>query len=103
MQTGLKYFGIKYPLDYSDNASTGKEKIVHTEGDVWGKLDNEQRVGIRFEMDNLFYSSDSLMGNYTSLGLNPYYMLESDDWRVRVGAHVDWQSGEDSGIDVSPE
>lgn len=103
LQTGLKYFGIKYPLDYSDNASTGKEKIVHTEGDVWGKLDNEQRVGIRFEMDNLFYSSDSLMGNYTSLGLNPYYMLESDDWRVRVGAHVDWQSGEDSGIDVSPD
>ena len=43
------------------------------------------------------------MGNYTSLGLNPYYMLESDDWRVRVGAHVDWQSGEDSGIDVSPD
>lgn len=103
LQTGLKYFGIKYPLDYSGNASTGKEKIVHTEGDVWGKLDNEQRVGIRFEMDNLFYSSDSLMGNYTSLGLNPYYMLESDDWRVRVGAHVDWQSGEDSGIDVSPD
>ena len=32
LQTGLKYFGIKYPLDYSDNASTGKEKIVHTEG-----------------------------------------------------------------------
>ena len=27
LQTGLKYFGIKYPLDYSGNASTGKEKI----------------------------------------------------------------------------
>ena len=40
LQTGLKYFGIKYPLDYSGNASTGKEKIVHTEGDVWGKLDH---------------------------------------------------------------
>lgn len=103
LQTGLDYFGRKYPLDYAGDASAGKEKIVHTEGDVWGKLDNEQRVGIRFEMDNLFYSSDSLMGNYTSLGLNPYYSLEGDDWRVRVGAHVDWQSGHDSGMDVAPD
>ena len=98
LQTGLKYFGIKYPLDYSGNASTGKEKIVHTEGDVWGKLDNEQRVGIRFEMDNLFYSSDSLMGNYTSLGLNPYYMLESDDWRGSFGVDIDRQSGGGMGL-----
>lgn len=103
VQTGLKYFGIKYPLDYSKDADGGKEKIVHTEGDVWGKLSEEQRVGIQFEMDNLFYSSDSLMGNYTSLCLNPYYALEGDDWRLRVGAHVDWQSGEDSGIDVAPD
>ncbi len=33
LQTGLKYFGIKYPLDYSGNASTGKEKIVHTKAE----------------------------------------------------------------------
>lgn len=103
LQTGLKYFGIKYPLDYSGNASAGKEKTVHTVGDVWGRLDDSQRVGIRFEMDNLFYSSDSLMDNYTSLCLNPYYMLEGDDWRVRAGAHVDWQSGNGSGIDVAPD
>lgn len=103
LQTGLNYFGIKYPSGDSDNASAGKEKMIHTEGDVWGRPGNEQRAGVRFEMDNLFYSSDSRMGNYTALGLNPYYMLESDDWRVRAGVHVDWQSGEDSGIDVSPD
>lgn len=103
IQTGLQYFGIKYPLDYSADEATGKEKIVHTSGDVWGKLNETQRIGIQFQMDNLMYSSDSLMNNYTSLCLNPYYMLESDDWRVRIGAHVDWQSGEDSGIDVAPD
>lgn len=51
-------------------------------------------------MDNLFYFLDSLMGNYILLGLNFYYMLESDDWWVCVGVYVDWQLGEDSGIDV---
>ena len=67
--------------------------VSYTHLDVY-----KRQVGIRFEMDNLFYSSDSLIGNYTSLGMNPYYMLESDDWRVRVGAHVDWQSGEDLSL-----
>lgn len=103
VQTGLQYFGIKYPVDYSYNAEGGKEKAVHTVGDVWGKLNEGQYVGIQFQMDNLFYSSDSLMNNYTSLCLNPYYTLENDDWRLRIGAHVDWQSGKDSGIDVAPD
>lgn len=103
LQTGFKYFGVKYPQKDVGEVPEDKEKMVHTEGDVWGKLNEEQRVGIRFEMDNLFYSSGSWMSDYTSLALNPYYMLESDDWRVRVGAHVDWQSGEDSGIDVAPD
>lgn len=103
LQTGLEYFGLKYPLGYADDESDGKEKIVHTVGDVWGKLNEEQRVGIQFEMDNLIYSSDKVMSNYTSLCLNPYYGLENDDWRLRIGAHVDWQSGNGSGIDVAPD
>lgn len=103
LQTGLQYFGIKYPLGYAAGESAGKEKIVHTTGDVWGKLNEQQQVGIRFQMDNLFYSSDSLMSNYTSLCFNPYYTLENDEWRLRIGAHIDWQSGEDSGIDVAPD
>lgn len=65
-----------------------------------GKLSDIQRVGIKFEMDNLFYS-DNLMKDYTSLGLNPYYAIDEDSWRLHLGAHVDWMTGNDSGIDVA--
>lgn len=59
-------------------------------------------MGIKFEMDNLFYSDD-LMKDYTSLGLNPYYAIDEDSWRLHLGAHVDWMTGNDSGIDVAPD
>lgn len=100
LQTGMQYFGIKHPLDYE---SDGKEKKIHTIGNIWKNLDGGQRFGIGFSMDNLSYSSDTLMSNYTSLGLNPYYVLENDDWHLRFGAHVDWQSGDDSGVDVASD
>lgn len=99
VETGFKYFGVKYPF-YNDEKVN--EKNFHIGGDVWGKISEEQRVGIKFEMDNLFYT-DSLMSNYTSLCLNPYYAIEEDSWRLRLGAHVDWQSGNGSGINVAPD
>lgn len=101
LQTGLKYFDIKYPTDRLESAGT--EKIIHTLGDVWGRLNEEQRIGVQFQMDNLIYAADSAMSNYTSLCLNPYYQWEGEDWKIRLGAHVDWQSGEHSGIDAAPD
>lgn len=98
VETGFKYFKQKYPA--LQEAST--EKMVHTEADVWGKINELQRVGIKMDMDNLFYSGGN-MKNYTSLCLNPYYMLDSDNWRIRLGAHVDWLTGEGNGIDVAPD
>lgn len=100
LQTGMQYFGIKHPLDYEND---GKENKIHTVGNIWKNLDGGQRFGIGFSMDNLSYSSDTLMSNYTSLGFNPYYVLENDDWRLRFGAHIDWQSGDDSGVDVASD
>ena len=41
--------------------------------------------------------------DYTSLGLNPYYAIDEDSWRLHLGAHVDWMTGNDSGIDVAPD
>ncbi|WP_455673001.1 TonB-dependent receptor [Phocaeicola sp.] len=103
VETGFEYFKQKYPTYITGNETAMTEKLVHTVGDVWGRLNEVQRVGIKFEMDNLFYSG-SRIDNYTSLCLNPYYAIDEDNWRLRLGAHVDWLTGgEDSGIDVAPD
>lgn len=103
VQTGARYFGVKYPLKYVKPTNFGKEAEIHTLGDVWGRLSGKRRLGIAFQMDNLMYSEDGLMNNRTSLCLNPYYVLEDDNWRVRLGIHVDWLSGDDSGVDMAPD
>lgn len=59
-------------------------------------MNEEQHVGIALGMDNLIY--DAEQADYTLLQLNPYYTLENDNIRLRVGAHVDWQSANGSGI-----
>lgn len=102
VETGFEYFKQKYPTIITGDEAAGSEKLIHTVGDVWGRLNEVQRVGIKFDMDNLFYSGSKL-GNYTSLGLNPYYAVDEDSWRLRLGAHVDWLTGEDSGIDIAPD
>lgn len=99
LQTGFQYFKQKYPAVTDENST---EKMVHTIGDVWGNLNEVQRVGIKFKMDNLFYSNN-LMKNYTSLELNPYYAINEDSWKLHIGAHVDWITGNESGIDVAPD
>ena len=103
VQTGIQYFGVKHPVMYAYPTDFGNETKIHTLGEVWGKLSGEQRVGIAFQMDNLMYSADSLMNNRTSLCLNPYYMLEGESWKIRLGAHVDLLSGDDNGVDVAPD
>ena len=98
-QIGYSYFDQKYSLDGFEQ---GRQSDFYINGDVYGKLNEYQRVGIKFDMDNISYSSDNFK-SYTSLCMNPYFSLNNDDWNIRIGAHVDWQSGNGGGIDFSPD
>ena len=97
IQTGLRSFSRKYDIPYMRH---GSENIFHTVGFIAGALNEEQRVGIALGMDNLIHDVEQT--DYTLLKLNPYYTLENDDVRLRVGAHVDWQSANGSGIKAAP-
>ena len=98
IQTGLRSFSRKYDIPYMRH---GSENIFHKVVFIAGALNEEQRVGIALGMDNLIHDVEQT--DYTLLKLNPYYTLENDDVRLRVGAHVDWQSANGSGIKAAPD
>ena len=96
-EIGMNYFKQKYPTSVVE----GNETNLYVKGNVW-KAFNTQGVGVAFDFNNYSYSMGE-MENATSLELNPYYKYESEDWRIRLGAHVDWWGGMDDGVNFSPD
>ena len=105
-EVGMRYFKMKYATMYQKD---GNENNLYVKGNVWKKIDDESRAGLKVKFDNYSYSSESMDGA-TALDLNPHYGYENDDWRVRLGANVDWWSGvynigtgDENKIYVSPD
>ena len=99
-EVGMKTFGEKYPVMYHDEKN--KETNLYLKGDVWKQSSNDARFGLKVNVDNYSYASDYPEG-WTAIEGNPYITTLNDDWKVRVGAHVDWKGGEDSKVYVSPD
>ena len=108
-QTGIQLFGIQHDLGEWVPSSETK---VHTVGWVAADLAEDQRVGIGFALDNLFYSEKEgektdtwkrELKNYSLLQLNPYYTYVNGGLKARLGAHVDTQMGNNGGLKVAPD
>ena len=96
-EVGINYFKQKFPTGIVE----GNETNPYVNGHVW-KTFNAHGVGVAFDFNHYSYSMGE-MEDATSLELNPYYKYESDDWRIRLGAHVDWWGGMDDGLKFSPD
>ena len=98
LQTGLRSFSTRYDTYYLQH---GSENIVHTQGFMRGNINDEQQVGVGLEMDNLIY--DVSQKDYTLVQLNPYYTLQNEVLRLRLGAHVDVQTANGGGVKAAPD
>lgn len=98
VQTGFHSFKRKYAAPYLSDVG---EHMVKTKGQVWGTIQDIHTVGVDFEMNNVFY--DTELKNYTLLQLNPYYKWSNEELSLRLGAHVDGQTANGSGIKVAPD
>lgn len=83
-ETNLLLYERRHEIAFGDI----QEGIVRTKADVTGSISDEQFIGLAIGMDNVFYKNNHFE-NYTALNLNPYYLYENDDWKIRLAAHVD--------------
>ena len=91
-----------YERQYDFGAQDSKEGIVRTKAEVSGAISEGQSIGIGFAMDNVFYKNNGLE-DYTSIGLNPHYRYENEEWKIRIGANVDMALNFGKEIRVSPD
>lgn len=90
--TGLLYGSQKYSYGYwKTNNSRYAETIIRSHGLVTGDVNENSKINIAAQMDNVFISSDEggRDARYTSLQLNPYLLTQGGNWNARIGAHVD--------------
>lgn len=97
-EAGMNYFKMKYATLYQDD---GSEMNLYVKGDVWKKISDENRFGLKVKFDNYAYSANDMEGA-TGIDLKPYYALENDDWRIRLGVNIDWWGGR-YGLDEEDE
>ncbi|GBU07497.1 hypothetical protein AwDysgo_08280 [Bacteroidales bacterium] len=69
-----------------------KENILKFKGDINKALANEKRIGLGFDFRNTAYSlptaiKDSFNSyeNYGVFAVNPYFIMEGDQWDTRLG------------------
>ncbi|MCD8079459.1 MAG: TonB-dependent receptor [Bacteroides sp.] len=101
-ETNLMLYSRQHDINNLDN----KETIIRTQADVNGEISEDQYVGIRFAMNNLFYKyGDAQMDsdNYTTIDLNPYYRWDTDEWNLRIGVHTDFSLGAGTTFRISPD
>ena len=98
-EVGVKSFKEKYIIR---NPEATKETSFYAMADVWKQTMNDSRFGLKVRFDNYAYSyewADDVM----ALDFNPYYATQNEDWKVRLGVHVDWKSGSEDKVYVSPD
>lgn len=86
---------------YSGNDKSINETILRTDANVWGLINEEQKVGAFITMDNRFYGNG--LKNSTAITIKPYYQAEFRDWRFHLGLNSDITFGYGKKFRVSPD
>lgn len=87
-QAGIRYYADKHPkVDLYDEQE--KEKNVFVKGNVWKSLNEKSSLGLGLNFDN-YSHSPSWADDVMAIEFNPYYSMQNDSWKIRVGAHLDW-------------
>ena len=103
LETNLMLYKRGHDLSVTDL----KEFGLLTKGNILAPLENQQSVGIGFQLDNRFYSGVEFNGQkYKTnhfLDLNPYYVYDNKGWKLHLGAHIGYGFGLQSKLRIAPD
>jgi outer membrane receptor protein involved in Fe transport len=105
---GMKNFKMNHE---TKAMQSGSENNLYVRGDVWKSLNDGNRLGLDVKFDNYSYSLEQFaeadraydMDNAIAIDLNPYYSMENEQWRLRIGVNVDWWGGDEDKMFISPD
>lgn len=83
-------------------ASDIRESLIETDAKLAMDLNTENTVGLDLAMVNRLVNDDAI-DNTTTVNINPYYGLNLDSWKLRLGANVDLGFGYGESFLVSPD
>jgi len=111
VETNLMLYKRGHDLSANDLKETG----VMTKGNILAPLENQQSVGIGFQLDNRFYSVkfnnggghlENMPYEYKAnhfLDLNPYYVYNNKGWKLHLGAHIGYNFGLQKKFRIAPD
>ena len=104
---GMNHFKMNHE---TRQMQSGSENNLYINGDVWKRMSDGNRMGVKVKFDNYAYSLKMFddyraydMDNATAIDLNPYYSMQNDQWRLRIGVNVDWWGGDEDKVFISPD
>lgn len=109
----FRYFGQSYLYYPSLSGDGNSETNIRAAIATSYRVTEKDKLGIKIEINHFGYSQDEAIYNSTTgltpfenstlFRFNPYYALEKEDLRLRLGIQVDWNTGFDSGIKLAPD
>lgn len=93
---------LLYGRQYGWVRNHAEETLVLTKAEAVGALSEGHSVGVGVAMRNVLYNHDE-WDNYTALDLNPHYLFENENWKIRLGAQVNLSLGYGKSFYASPD
>ena len=91
-----------YERQHEPGLANAQEVMARTRAHVTGSITDEQTIGVKAHMDNVFYHNTAFR-DYTSISLNPYFHFQNEAWRLHLGVHADLALGFGQRLRVSPD
>lgn len=98
-ETNLMFYTRQHEPGGYANA---QEIVARTRAHVTGSISDEQTIGVKACMDNVFYHNNAFR-DYTAIGLNPYFHFDNGAWQLHLGVHADVAMGFGEKLRVAPD